>query len=285
LAQNERIELEVFSISDKLTVVQSVEQWLNSKPLFFGYNTSLNQIKQWQQGKPADAAYHAVLLLTDKGNYESDEKIALDSDNQTPLWIVHLGGEPAYAYADQLLDHIYQSAGGVGHDLERVLRKISYKQQRSAEQLTRITDNYQWSFRKTKARDELANESEGLASIIAHQWISSDFNRFDANQTQVLDELHLMAKKHSLVSAFSSMIVLVNLRQQEQLEKLSKDDDRYQREVETGDKPLPKNSDMFSAVPEPEEWALIIIVLLVLSLNQLKKGKIGLPSGHRWRCS
>jgi putative PEP-CTERM system integral membrane protein len=286
LAENNRLHVDFFRINDDgVKAIKNLDVWLNSEPVLFGYNTTLNQLKQWQRAKPNSADYDAVLLLTDKGNYESKEKSSIDIDNKTPLWIVHLGDEPASAYADQLLDYIYQSGGGIGDKLENVLIKMLYKQQRATDQLSEISDHYLWHFRKIKPLDSFSPESRELAPIIARQWIGADFNRFNAAHTKVLDELHHMAKKHSLVSPFSSMIVLVNQHQKEQLKKLSKDKERYKREVETGKKQIPVGSDLLSSVPEPEEWVLMIIALIVLTVARLKKWYLTQKPSTQWRCS
>ena len=69
------------------------------------------------------------------------------------------------------------------------------------------------------------------------------------------------------------MIVLVNKRQEEELEKLSKEKDRFKRDIDQGKKSIVKGNDLFSvsSVPEPEEWALIIVVMFILSAVSYKK--------------
>jgi hypothetical protein len=63
------------------------------------------------------------------------------------------------------------------------------------------------------------------------------------------------------------MLVLVNDRQKEALKKAEEGKDRFDREVETGKQTATAPSDPFAvpAVPEPEEWALIIIALMFLT--------------------
>jgi len=66
------------------------------------------------------------------------------------------------------------------------------------------------------------------------------------------------------------MIVLVNDRQRERLKKLSSASDRYEREVETGKKQQRRR--VANAVPEPHEWALMALGLLLLLYTAVGTG-------------
>jgi len=61
------------------------------------------------------------------------------------------------------------------------------------------------------------------------------------------------------------MIVLVTLQQENLLEHLSDLDDRYQREVEALGETNPATQLPLSGVPEPEEWLLIGLALLMVA--------------------
>ena len=89
-----------------------------------------------------------------------------------------------------------------------------------------------------------------------------------------LDYLQNTAKDAGIVSPYSSMIVLVEDWQQKLLDKAEQESDRFDREVETGEELLssPKAPFEVSAVPEPEEWALIFIALGFLLYHLRKKG-------------
>ena len=62
------------------------------------------------------------------------------------------------------------------------------------------------------------------------------------------------------------MIVLVNERQKEELKKAELEADRFDREVESGSEVTtdPSNPFNVSGVPEPHEWILITLVLILL---------------------
>jgi hypothetical protein len=80
-----------------------------------------------------------------------------------------------------------------------------------------------------------------------------------------LDVIHKFAIQYSIVTPFSSMIVLVDDRQQQDLKNRSEQGGRFNREVETGRKRV-SNQSLFSVegVPEPEEWALIVVIALLM---------------------
>ncbi len=269
---NSAILIDFFVLSDKVKPIE-VNEWIQSDPVMFGHTTSLKQLHQWQDYSKDKKEYQATILLTDAGNYEVKEKLTLEPNHMTPMWLLHLGSEPAYAYADSLLDLIIQSGGGVGHDLDDILYRFLWKQQRKDHALSEISQDYIWQYRLVEKKENYLVGNNELGPIIAHQWINAGFNRQNASQTSVLDDLHQMAKQYSLVSPYSSMIVLVNERQEKELEALSKEADRFKRDTETGKKSLVKGNDLFqvSSVPEPEEWALIIVVLILLSVAIVKK--------------
>jgi len=276
--QKTSLRIDFYTIAETVKKIDRINEWIEKQPILFGHTTTIQQFKQWQQLENKNKAYKALILLTDQGNYESQEKLSLELDRELPLWILHLGNEPAYAYADKLLDYIYQSGGGVSHTLIDIMERINWKQQRNSNQFSAISENYTWKYEVMDKTNSVIVAPSELSAIIAHQWISADFNRRSAlnsndNSIKHLDGLHRLAKNNSIVSPFSSMIVLVNERQKEELEKLSKDEDRFKRELETGKKSIVKENDLFSvaSVPEPEEWALIIVVFIILSVAKLKK--------------
>lgn len=277
MQQSPQLDIEFFTIGNTASEVRHIRDWINKKPIFFGHNTTIKQLNQWQQLTAKEKQYDVLILLTDQGNYEVKEKQSSFSIRQvvtqTPLWILHLGNEAAYAYADQLLDYIYQSGGGVGYSLNEVIERISWKQQRNNHQLSAISQNYIWHYDILDKPVHFSIIPDDLSAIIAHQWISTDFNRHNASQLDALDSLHFLAKNNSLVSPFSSMIVLINQRQKKALEKISVDKERFNRAIDSGAKSIVKGHDLFaiSSVPEPEEWALIIVILFILSLAIIKR--------------
>jgi hypothetical protein len=60
------------------------------------------------------------------------------------------------------------------------------------------------------------------------------------------------------------MIVLVTQRQEDWLDLLEKGKDRFQREYEDVGETIPNNNLMVTGVPEPEEWLLLGVAVLML---------------------
>jgi putative PEP-CTERM system integral membrane protein len=90
-----------------------------------------------------------------------------------------------------------------------------------------------------------------------------------------LDALHTMAQAHSVVTPYSSMLVLVNTQQREALDKAQASDDRFERAQESGVETLtrPHNLLTASAAPEPEEW-LLLLVSLALAAWMLRQRRL-----------
>jgi hypothetical protein len=65
--------------------------------------------------------------------------------------------------------------------------------------------------------------------------------------------------EYSVVSPFSSMIVLVNLEQHRRLDQLEERSDRFAREYEQVGETEPLSPFAVTGVPEPEEWLLMAL--------------------------
>lgn len=206
----------------------------------------------FQQSAPVDA-YDAVIILTDQGAYALEE----DSDEaltfSRPIWFVHLG-RPAFAYDDAVLDHIYRFGGGEVTDVVAALRGI-----RSAKQGMRDVAGYQWS---------AASPSPPQASSPRQMILGKA--RAQTLSNTVLDEMHRAAAAQSVVTPWSSMIVLVNDRQRKALEDASKEDERFDRQGHAGEEQLTQIG--VSKIPEPSSATLWLTALLsLLGLCRLRR--------------
>lgn len=72
------------------------------------------------------------------------------------------------------------------------------------------------------------------------------------------------------------MLVLVEERQRQLLKAAEQRKDRFAREVETGAESLSTPIDPFTVpgVPEPEEWALLLVVLTLLCIAYVRKRRL-----------
>ena len=169
----------------------------------------------------------------------------------------------------------------------------SSSRERSVSLLPRV-DNYSWLLvpadSETLDSSELTSEmiddlemvddsemlddsDSGFAAIAARQLILG-LSRMEGTSDLVqLDRLHEIAKTYEVVSPYSSMIVLVNDRQEQALDDAEAASDRFDREVESGEETLQQPHDPLavSGVPEPEEWMLLGLVAIALSVVGWKR--------------
>jgi putative PEP-CTERM system integral membrane protein len=211
----------------------------------------------------ANPRYDAIVAITDRGSYELTADKTQPKSMPAPLWMVHLGGLPS-AYDDATLAVIQSSGGSVSTDVKTVMQRIatspSLGQQTS---LLSMVDNYAWFL--TQTADPAAKLSdEGFEPIAARQWVTQVSQSLKPTQLKELDAVHVLAKRYNLVTPYSSTIVLVNDRQKQDLKNAEQGKDRFQREVE--DQPSPSPSTTVSATPEPAEWLLLAISIVLLGM-------------------
>ena len=217
----------------------------------------LQQFVQFRGNTP----YDAILLVTDEGSYELSDDSEVVPVMPAPLWMVHLGGLPP-AYDDATLQAIQDSGGGVSTEIQEVLQRLATKAALGPS-VGSVVDGYAWS--SSKAESE-ASSKNGFEPLAARQLVLALSKEMDMKQQSRLDDIHAIAKTFDIVTPYSSMIVLVNDQQREDLKRAEADSDRFDREVETGIEQLSKPDDPFtvSGVPEPEEWMLIGMVAIAL---------------------
>ena len=118
-----------------------------------------------------------------------------------------------------------------------------------------------------------------LNNLYAYLWpgvTMAEMQRYggDLSQVSTLDNLNALAKEFSIVTPYSSMIVLVNLEQQRLLDHLVEGSDRYEREFEQLKDTMPSTNTPLTGVPEPHEWLLIglAVIMLLLYVSRRKLG-------------
>jgi putative PEP-CTERM system integral membrane protein len=88
------------------------------------------------------------------------------------------------------------------------------------------------------------------------------------SENKNLDLIHKIAVKNSIVTPYSSMIVLVDEEQWKRLKEAEQSEDRFNRTNENGKDQLTKPFGFglmeATGTPEPHEWVLIILAGLVL---------------------
>jgi putative PEP-CTERM system integral membrane protein len=258
---------------------------------FYG-TLQLSQLLQQFADLRDDRPYDALLVLTDAGTYELSEEQPDLPDLDLPLWIVHLDQQFPPAYEDTVLQAIQVSNGGVETSIEAALQRLARqgpgpdpsKPGQGKTTVASIVDGYVWQVREPNLGEKGGNPNGGnsvsdaetspaqLASQYSSPSISDDpFAPFatrqailvrsrqrDLSQLAELDAIHSLAKQTQIVSPYSSMLVLINDAQREALAAAEEGDDRFVREVETGDENL---SQPHNPLVVPETSSLLGLVV------------------------
>jgi putative PEP-CTERM system integral membrane protein len=218
-------------------------------------------------------AYSAILILTDGTGYKLDGDEIAVSIPDAPVWMVHLGGDLPLGYDDATLQAIQASGGGVSGGIAQALERLAVALNSDAK--SDVLDGYVWeqidSDVPAVENEASLNSDDPFVAFAARRLILAEmYRQRDAlDKLENLDHLHALAKAHSIVTPYSSMIVLVNTQQERLLDELEQDADRFLREHEdVGD--TAANLDV-TGVPEPEEWLLMALAAGLLAWYTLRK--------------
>jgi putative PEP-CTERM system integral membrane protein len=257
------------------------------KLTFYGTIQLKDMLQQFAQLR-GDQSYDTVFLVSDRHSYELSDDRQPKFSISAPLWTVHLGGLPP-GYDDATLKAIQDSGGGVSTDIKEAMQRVATTAA-SGKSAISVVDGYVWSYAKTPQSEKTVKSAavadfkdagnEGFKPIAARQLIAALSKERSSNQLSQLDAMHSLAKSFKIVTPYSSMIVLVNDAQRQQLKEAEAKNDRFKREVESGKEELtkPNNPLNVSGVPEPEEWLLLVvgaIGLLAIFLHQRRAKPVG----------
>ena len=226
-----------------------------------------------------ERSYDAVLVLTDSSAYELGPAQAELAVPQAPIWMVHLASGIPLGYDDATLEAIQSSGGGVVGSLDEALQRlaVSLAGKGTGQTGRDMLDGYLWSVLPTVEAETIAKPEapgSGFDALAARRLILAEMQRQggELKDLDVLDRLHAIAKTYSLVTPYSSFLVLVNDAQQYRLENAEERADRFEREHEAIGETTPPNQLPLTGVPEPEEWLLIITATAVLVWAATRKG-------------
>jgi putative PEP-CTERM system integral membrane protein len=216
--------------------------------------------------------YDAIVVLTDGSGYELADGNVKVTTPDAPVWMIHLGSEFPLGYDDATLEAIQASGGGIAGSVEEGLLRWAAAREAagSAAQgaLSDIVDGYVWTVLPTQPAEASSVQAAGddWHAFAARRVILAAMQRErrSLGQLSTLDQLHTIAVKNSVVTPYSSMIVLINDRQQQLLDELESQGDRFEREVEQVGETTPQNPLVVAGVPEPEEWLLLALAALML---------------------
>jgi len=278
LSPNNEIDIYICSVYGiDLYAMEDLRGFHSMGSVFFGSLNFGDMIRGFDE-KRGEKKYDAMILVTDEGSYElskdEDKRPSMKIDGgKTPVWLVHLGKMPR-AYDDKTLELIQAGRGGVAEGVESVIRRMATLEAVGPSAIN-VVDGYIWgksSKNGQQAEDVAPIREDGLfGSIAARQMIVAMSRFMDMEDLKNLDMANETAKKYGIVSPYSSMIVLVNERQEKALEEAEKQDDRFDREVEDGSEILQKPSNPMktaSSIPEPSTIVLMVAGIFALSLFQ-----------------
>jgi putative PEP-CTERM system integral membrane protein len=266
---NNDVDLYITDVeANKAKLLDDISAFNANQQLFYGSLQTQDMLIQFDRLK-GNREYNAVLLVTDEGSYELADDEQKIPEMKAPLWMVHLGGNFPRAYDDNTLQAIQNSQGGVAPNVETVIRRLATEE---ASDIA-VVDGYSWQVVKSESAN--VNTNQGIEPITARQlvyYLSRGGNQ--KLSLPELDNIHQVAKNYQIVTPYSSMIVLVNDQQREQLRLAEERDDRFNREVEKGFEdlntpfnPLADNTqEEVSGVPEPDIFVLFALVVLALGV-------------------
>ena len=219
----------------------------------------------------AGETYDAIVVLTDGSGYELGESTVKAPVLNAPVWMVHLGTRLPLGYDDATLEAIQASGGSVTGNVEDALHRIAFALGRGASGTADWVDGYTWTV--TKGAPGAQAGDTAFATLGARRVILDAMYRERTNlrQLSTLDQLHTIALKYSIVTPFSSMLVLVNTQQEQLLKELEQRGDRFDREVESVGDTLGQNALQVTGVPEPHEWLLIGLAVVMLAVYAFRR--------------
>ncbi len=256
--------------------------------LYFGGQNPAELLTQFDALR-AGRTYDAVIVLTDGSAYELGPAQSKPAASDAPIWMVHLGADIPLGYDDPTLEAIQASGGGVVGSVDETLQRLAFSLNTKAEGYrigsSDFLDGYVWtvsSSESTAVSTEGANsmpDDPAFSAFAARRLILSEMqrNRGQLDDLTVLDQLQELAKNYSIVTPYSSMLVLVNDAQRLQLDLADSRDNRFDRQYEPVGETLPTNQLPLAGVPEPQEWLLLIVSAFLLVYYAHKKGLLTLP--------
>jgi putative PEP-CTERM system integral membrane protein len=252
----------------------SLQDFNPGEVMYFGGQNAAELLTQFANLR-GERAYDAVLVFTDGSGYELGASPSDVPVPDAPVWLVHLGSELPLGYDDQTLEAIQASGGGVAGDLDEALTRLAVALEGSDAEVTQrdVLDGYIWTVLPTDKSEDIAPQAElhsgedGFIALAARRMILAEMQRQRGaiDELDTLDRLHALAVQYGIVTPYSSMIVLVNDTQQDLLEHLEQNPDRFNREFEELKNTTPATQNPLTGVPEPEEWILLSLAGLLLA--------------------
>ena len=231
---------------------------------------NIGKTKRLDAIKAVGKNYDIVIMLTDGDEYD-DSKRSL-SDINVPLYIIHADGKIP-PYYNELSLSILKTNGKIANDIKDVINDYYIKQNLSGV----YSDGDVILTKEAKTNAKIINNSD-FTKFIYSKLIDDNIAKKDLSDISVLDEIHRIAKTQGIVTSYSSYIALVNMLQKETLKGNEESSDRYDANLQSGIDKIVNEGDGFvediQSVPEPEQWAMIILGTVLLLFIYMKRNVI-----------
>ncbi len=209
------------------------------------------------------SGYDAIVLITDSGDS------VLDVPGQArasccPLYLLSLNGF-ATSLSDNLTQSLLRSGGALVQDLADLMHRLHLNRRPmpGSEDRQFVGLSQGWAFFLGPHPTMPQSDDAGLLPLAAAWFIRRHTANPEKANLKNLDRLHEMAQRATIVSPYSSMLVLINDAQRAQLEAANRADDRFERGVHASDdEPLPHPATLdgnLQGTPEPSSWALLAL--------------------------
>lgn len=264
-----QFNFEFFTVSDGGLIPYDSTKSAEFPLMAFG-RLSINQLIDAYQENGKN--YRALLVLTDEGSYDEKWRVRR---NLPPTFIIHWSKKYPRDYGDDLSAFLMTHGNGIAFSVDEALARLTVFEQLldiNDSSYFRVTEDSIWRFtEEKKAVDSLqdnlkpAKSLQALAAKAIIPYLARSVAEDDVKvKGEALNRVHEEAIRNGIVTLFSSMIVLVNDRQETALNQAETESNKFERKTETGIEALQRMFGSISATPEPHEWVLFGLVLIAL---------------------
>lgn len=252
-----RIDLRLETLDEDLSVVN------------FGSTSRLSALSSLPDG------YDAVIMFTDSSDNDLEKDVP-EYMGKAPVYIVHDGDFPQYR--DELTRVVYASGGGVYGSAKEAFQNLILSDISSRQDVLEGGD--------VLSVNEFGAWIHGdgfnvITAVRGGDIVSANFQIYvDAVKNgeindETLARIHQVAMERAMVTPYSSLIALVSASQAKQLERASEREGKFEAQYDVGNEhisdPSMNGALELGGVPEPEEWALLIVGgVLIAYLNRRK---------------
>ena len=232
---------------------------------------NIGKTKRLDAIKAVEKNYDIVIMLTDSDDFDKSERVLPDEIN-APVYIIHADNKIP-PYYNELALSVLKSNGKIADSIKDVVNDYSFKQNSDGI----YSDNNIVLTKESKNDGKIINDAD-FTKYIYSKIIDNKIAKEDVSDISILDKIHEIAKSQGIVTSYSSYIALVDKWQKKELKANEKSSDRFEANLQSGiDKTVNESDEEaedIKAVPEPEQWAMIIMGIVLLLFMCMKRNVI-----------